>query len=145
METKLMYAITSGQDVYSDFASRYYGRIITKADKMERQFGKCAILGLGYGMGAARFVYMVRIQTGMRITEEDAKRAVDLYRMHYWHVPRLWETLNERIPMLASGESFAIPNAPFLKGRKGEIVLPSGLTLKYPGYGRSYGAPGMGV
>jgi hypothetical protein len=131
-ETKLMYAITNNQDVYSEFASRYYGRPITKADKLERQFGKCAILGLGYGMGATRFVYMVRIQTGMRIDEADAKRAVDLYRMHYWHVPRLWEALNDRIPMLASGESFTLPNATFLRGRNGEIILPSGLTLKYP-------------
>lgn len=132
METKLMYAITNNQDVYSEFASRYYGRPITRADKLERQFGKCAILGLGYGMGPARFVYMVRIQTGMRITEEDARRAVDLYRMHYWHVPRLWDALNERIPALAAKQPFVIPNATFLKVRDGEIVLPSGLTLKYP-------------
>lgn len=138
METKLMYAITTGGDVYSEFASKFYGRTITKADKIERQFGKCAILGLGYGMGSKRFIHMVRIQTGIKLSEEDAKRAVDLYRMHYWHVPRLWEALGDRIELLAAKKPFFVPNATFLKAIAGKIYLPSGLSLRYPNLRKVY-------
>ena len=54
-EPKLMGKIINDEDLYCDFASLKYGRKITKADKIERQFGKGAILGLGYNMGAKKF------------------------------------------------------------------------------------------
>ena len=76
----LIQAIEQGVDLYCDFASVFYGRKITKADAKERRFGKCAILGLGYGMGATKFAKTVRLQTGETLTEEQARKAVDLWR-----------------------------------------------------------------
>ncbi len=43
-----------GRDVYCEFASKVYGRTITKEDKTERAVGKTCILGLGYGTGWAK-------------------------------------------------------------------------------------------
>jgi DNA polymerase len=46
----------SGKDIYLDIAMEIYRRHLTKADEKERQLGKQAILGLGYGMGAVKFL-----------------------------------------------------------------------------------------
>lgn len=131
-ELKLMSAITENRDVYSEFASKIYGRTITKADLVERQFGKCCILGLGYGMGWEKFIYTVRLQTGMIIDEDKAREVVDLYRRTYDRMESYWRTLNFLIPRLHDKVDGVVPNATFLKTRNGEIILPSGLPLRYP-------------
>ena len=117
-------------DAYSAFASNYYGRKITKADKAERRFGKEAILGLGYGMGWRKFRDRVKLKTGQNISEEEAKRGVNLYREMYNKVPALWEYLDTVIPSIASGKPIMWP----LPGKLGHeyIELPSGLKMRYP-------------
>lgn len=117
-------------DAYSAFASNYYGRKITKADKAERRFGKEAILGLGYGMGWRKFKDRVKLKTGQDITKEEAQRGVNLYREMYNKVPALWEYLNSVIPDIASGAKVLWP----LPGKVGfqYIELPSGLKIRYP-------------
>lgn len=129
----LVQAIEQGIDLYCDIASVFYGRKITKADKKERQFGKIMILGLGYGMGAAKFAKTVRLQTGENLTEEQARKAVDLYRVRYGGVPRLWERLDKDIVRLTSTyNSFRTGNDLAVTLHKEAIELPSGLRLRYP-------------
>lgn len=131
-ELKLMSAISEDRDVYSEFASKIYERLITKKDVAERQFGKICILGLGYGMGWEKFIYTVRVQAGKVIDEAEARRVVELYRHTYDRIESYWRTLNFLIPRLHAKEDGIVPNAPFLKLRNGEIILPSGLPLRYP-------------
>ena len=51
----------SGGDIYCDMASGIYGyKVEKKTHKTERQFGKQAILGLGYGMGFITFLLTCR-------------------------------------------------------------------------------------
>lgn len=45
-----------GKDIYLDMASTIYGYEVTKEMSKKRQLGKQAILGLGYGMGAHKFL-----------------------------------------------------------------------------------------
>lgn len=131
-ELKLMSAISEGRDIYCEFASKIFGRTITKADIWERQFGKICILALGYGMGWEKFIYTVRVQADKIIDEDEARRVVELYRHTYDRIESYWRTLNFMIPRLYNKESGTVPNAPFLKLRNGEIILPSGLALRYP-------------
>lgn len=49
-----------GEDIYVDMASTIYGRILTKENEEERQLGKQAILGLGFGMGFIKFLITCR-------------------------------------------------------------------------------------
>lgn len=50
-----------GEDIYCDMASSIYGFEVNKKDYPdERQFGKQAILGLGYGMGYITFLLTCR-------------------------------------------------------------------------------------
>lgn len=94
-QTDVLAKLDSGVDLYCDFASRLFGRDITKADKAERFLGKTAMLGLQYGAGAARFVEMVRIgaSTVPGVKPIDLNRAfdvVDLYRQLHPEVVELW-------------------------------------------------------
>jgi DNA polymerase len=90
-DTKALGIFTRGEDIYCDMASEIYGRPITKADKDERQLGKTAILGLGYQMGASKFVDTAMDMAGIKIDEDMAKRVVDAYRSKFWKVKQLWD------------------------------------------------------
>jgi DNA polymerase len=147
-EPKLMAAFSEERDVYSEFASRIYGRTVTKQnDEMERRFGKEAILGLGYGMGFTKFKDRVKAATGMEITDEEARRVVGLYRETYFNVPRLWQRAETLFPAMVDGQTNRVPFGLFLTVRKNSIVLPSGLVLQYPNLrvtGRQFNKPEWG-
>jgi len=138
----LIEAIENDVDLYCDFASTFYERTITKEDDIERRFGKCAILGLGYGMGPKKFKKTVRLQTGQDITDEQAQRAVDLYRSRYTRVPQLWYVLNSSIPLLKEEQKHLILGLP-VSFEKEAIVLPSGLKMGYPNLRQQEGEKGL--
>lgn len=139
----LIEAIVKGKDIYCDFASAFYGRTITKANKKERQFGKTAILGLGYGMGWKKFIKTVRTQTGETISEETSKKAVDLYRTRYNYVPALWKFLDSLISVLfGDNKACAVPwNFP-VSFVKQAIILPSDLQIRFPNLRQETGERG---
>lgn len=83
--------LASGLDLYCDFASKLFGRVITKADKKERQIGKIAMLSLQYGAGWAKFKEMVRVQSGEILADESAQAIVDLYRNVHGRIKALWD------------------------------------------------------
>ena len=99
----------AGVDMYCDFASKLFGRTITKADKPERFLGKTAMLGLQYGAGAKRFQEMVRLAKRTEpsvelIDENRAYAVVDLYRSVHHKVVHLWKRCNDVIlPDIANG------------------------------------------
>jgi hypothetical protein len=108
---------------------KIYRRIITKADKAERQYGKCAVLGLGYNMGPKKFIFQARSQAKMIIDQEEAERVVYLYRDEYPRIPALWETLDHYIPYIAQKANVKLPGMPFLEIKDGCVILPSGLRI----------------
>lgn len=118
-------------DIYADFASKLYGRKITK-ENAERAFGKEAVLGLGYNMGADKFKARVKTVLKQEISDDEAWRTVKLYRDTYFRVPKLWEVCTNLIPLIAEGRINSLYFAPFLRVRKNAIILPSGLAIQYP-------------
>ena len=79
-----------GEDIYCDMSTGLYGRTITKKDKDERQFGKQAILGLGFQMGFVTFLitcakYKIRFSPEMckRIVGEDYSRHEEAVRKYF--------------------------------------------------------------
>ena len=127
----LVQGFENNQDHYCDFASAFYSKTVTKEDKEERRFGKTAMLGLGYGMGWKKFIRTVRLQTGQKIDEEASRKAVDLYRTRYAQIPALWNKLVAIIPSLADGSLKSVYGLP-VTFRKNEIILPSGLAIRFP-------------
>ncbi len=70
-----------GGDIYCDMASGIYGYKVLKAvHKAERQFGKQAILGLGYGMGFLTFLLTCR-KYGIRFSLDDVLRIMGRERL----------------------------------------------------------------
>lgn len=132
-----------GVDVYTIFASKIYNKEITKKDKDERQVGKTAVLGLGFGMGYLRFSDQVEAMTGIQIDHEEAARVVNIYRNLYSRVPGFWELIdtlfrkvvNEKIKSLpltlqSAGVKLILGWSEKIEGVY--ITLPAGRSLYYP-------------
>lgn len=90
-----------GLDLYIDMATAIYNlsyEVIYDeykgGDDSKRRMGKLAILGLGYGMGAAKFV-ATALTKGVTITLEFAKRVVKAYRKKYKAVVAYWKALEK--------------------------------------------------
>lgn len=145
--------LAAGGDLYSELASQLYGVEVTKElAKKDRHYeemrhvGKSAVLGAGFGMGAAKFqIYCAA--SGVKIDPDRAKAAIKLFRNTYSGVPQLWKIMEEAyLELLKIGCNADDCNYTFsievggcgvdfgfdpLFGSPG-IKLPSGLWLKYP-------------
>lgn len=85
-----------GFDQYLDMAAFLYNKpyeSLTK-DSPERQMGKMVILGCGYGMGYKHFKDVAG-QWGIKLTEHEAREAVNAYRSKYNLVYRAWYDMYE--------------------------------------------------
>lgn len=125
-------AFRRGEDLYSKFASRIYGRLINKkTDPDERFVGKTCILGLGYGMGWAKFLMQMALgQKTKGMSEKEAKRIVYLYREVYDRIPALWHNLEDEVKLCVDPSHIATYGPlQFLHER---IVLPNGMPIIYP-------------
>lgn len=126
-----------GRDVYSEFASKVYGRTITKDDKTERAVGKTCILGLGYGTGWSKLQQTLKIATGLNLDEDECQRLVKVYREVNDKVIQLWKTCDEALRDMAAWPAKKEPY--YLDTKKALLVtpkgiqLPNGLYIQYPG------------
>lgn len=126
---------------YEEMAAVIYNHeFIENVTKDQREVGKRAFLGCGYGMGWKKFLATC-IFFGMEIDEETAQMAVSAYRDHHAPVVQLWKNL-EKAAIEATkrkGTKFTINHTTWwvecLNGRR-EILwckLPSGRRLAYYG------------
>ena len=133
-QDELVEQFRRGDDIYSNFATKIYGRPINKRDDpTERFVGKTAILGLGYGMGAAKF--KLTLESGamgpaMQIAETEAMNVVNTYRTSYERIPMLWSRLQELLVKsthpATRGETYRCITV----GDK-SLHLPNGMSLRY--------------
>ena len=139
----LLTAFREGRDVYSEFASRFYRRQITRADTRERFVGKTSVLGLGYGCGPDKFRHVLFIGSGgvsVEFDPADAVALVQLYRSDYAEVPALWWRAQHVLEsMLTPPEREIAPEPlPVVRVDGDAITLPNGLAIRYPNLRRSY-------
>lgn len=126
-----------GRDVYSEFASKVYGRTITKADATERFVGKTCTLGLGYGTGWAKLQHTLKTQPpGAVLDDLECQRLVKVYREVNDKVIKLWEECDRALKDMATWTSSM---KPYYLGRHkclevsaAGIKLPNGLYISYP-------------
>lgn len=86
---KMLNQFRNGEDLYKDMASNIYRVDVKDVTAEQRQLGKAAILGAGYGMGAPKF-YETCLSWGIKVHEGLAKTAINTYRQTYHHVRQLW-------------------------------------------------------
>lgn len=127
--------LRDGEDIYSDMARRIYDiELIQDVTKEQRQLGKVAILGCGYGMGASKF-HKTCLSWGVDIDEDDAKKAVDTYRDTYSLVKNFWYKIDDLCK-----NAIMKPNQVYGNGKISvcfskdtlQIKLPSNRILYYP-------------
>lgn len=128
----LVEAFRNGEDVYSTFATSVFGYPVNKNDHpMERFVGKTGVLGLGFGMGWAKFIITCWNQSQRKtvIDEELAKRTVSTYRTDYQEVPAFWKLMDVVIHALSQREErdFGV----FQTGSDQTLILPNGMRLFY--------------
>ena len=105
-QTDVIERFRSGADPYVGIASEFYGRPITKNDAAERGTGKQAELSCGYGCGARRFKGVARLGIygpPVFLSDDDAQRAVDLYRSSHGQVVEYWHEAGNILSWLAGG------------------------------------------
>jgi DNA polymerase len=105
-----------GLDEYKVFASESLYRVpYDEVTKDQRQVSKSAVLGAMFGQGAKGLVKYAE-GMGVKITEPQAKGAVDSYRMSYAKVKELWALCEN-----AAIQAVENPGNPFAAG--GKIVM----------------------
>lgn len=93
-ESRLLEAFNAGRDVYIEMAKAIFEKNITKDDKAERQLGKQAVLGCGYGMGKVKFEATCGTY-GIAINVQLADKAVSTYRSTFKNIPAFWREMDE--------------------------------------------------
>ena len=134
-QSDIVEAFASGRDLYSEGATRFYGRTITKADKLERHLGKTLELGCGFGMGTSKFkVTCGRGALGgprILLTDEEAFAAVSSYRNSHQHVVAYWKQAGFILDRLQNPSTNDVWG-PF-KVRNHKLILPNGGWIDYSG------------
>jgi DNA polymerase len=115
-QSDLIIGFENGDDIYSEFASILFNEDVRKPTDAEREdpdlaewvhgmdlmrgFGKDAILGCGYGMGADRFYQNCRKNPDLRPFFDDGTydfrfidKLIKTYRSTYTKVPKFWKAV----------------------------------------------------
>lgn len=124
------------EDIYVQMARRIYNNPnLTKKDKPERQLGKQAILGCGFGMGAEKFRETCATYK-IYITPEKAEEVVKLYRSIYGRVQSFWYELDNTFKWCIQNpnQSQGLGYLNLYYDRQRDVLflrLPSGRFLSY--------------
>jgi hypothetical protein len=131
-QTSIVELFRAGGDPYTALATAIYGRTITKADAAERGTGKQGELSCGYMSGWKTFKRTAALGAygpPQKLTEEEARHAVDTYRWTHRSVCNLWSFAeNTVLPALANGLTMQWGPTWIEHGR---IWLPNGAPLIY--------------
>lgn len=134
-QTDVVEQFARGDDVYSLFATKIYGREISKKDPVERFVGKTCILGLGYGTGALKLQHTLKTQPPCAVvTESEAKEYVRIYREENDKIINLWKDSDNALSHIAEGKEDGIwlGEHNCLWVTKEGIQLPNDLYIRYP-------------
>jgi DNA polymerase len=128
----LVQAFRDKKDVYRDMASEIYDVPPEQVSSLQRQVGKIAILGAGYGMGAEKFQTMLK---SFKINEDlkQCDKIIAAYRSTYPEIVSLWKEATSNLALLKGvrSELRSQPRIHVLID-KCAFQLPDGRFLRYP-------------
>lgn len=132
----LVQAFREKRDIYSEFATDFYGYPVKKCPEQEteRFVGKTCTLGLGFGLGAPRLRYSLAVGTtgpAVFISQGEAKLAVDLWRAQRAPIVAGWRKFDNLLAVIRSGRGGPVEYGPLVFD-KGCVHMPNGLRLHYP-------------
>ena len=77
-------------DLYKDFASSLYDVDLQGVTKEQRQVGKVAHLGLGFGAGAPAFKKVAKLMAGIDLSDGESVNIVNKWREEYVQIAEGW-------------------------------------------------------
>ena len=128
-------------DLYKDFAAALYGIDKSEVSKQQRQVGKVAHLGLGFGAGAETFQKVAKLMGGVALTQEEALEVVTKWRGMYKEIVAGWKTCHGALHMISLGVEQPIDPWGMCWTCAEGIRTPKGL-IAYPDLRREISADG---
>ena len=123
-----------GRDIYKSTAARMFNIREEDVTPDQRQLGKIAVLACGFASGIGAFDAMAKVY-GVRLSETEARRMVDLWRRANPWAPPFWAALDNasRRAMRHKGHEFTAGRITYMfDGVHLWYALPSGRILCYP-------------
>lgn len=119
-------------DLYKHFAANeLYGIPIADVEKWQRQVGKVAHLGLGFGAGWMTFKTVAKLMGGVDLDDEESKRIVEAYRKAHIEIKKGWRTCHAALDFIHGGMKTNIDPWGMCHTSQEGIVTPKGL-IRYP-------------
>ncbi len=119
-------------DLYKDFASSLYDVDLQAVTKEQRQVGKVAHLGLGFGAGAPAFKKVAKLMAGIDITDGESVNIVNKWREEYVQIAEGWRRFQDCLPAIAQGTEEMIDPWGLCVTEHQAVRLPSGRRIYYP-------------
>ncbi len=119
-------------DLYRVFAAEFYECQEDKVTKPQRQLGKVAHLGLGFGAGASTFQRVARTMGGIELKLPQAKEVVTAWRKKHDPIVKGWAKFQASIEKIKTGISCQIDPWDMCQIEHERIRLPSGRAIHYP-------------
>lgn len=119
-------------DLYRDFASRLYDVPEAEVTKDQRQIGKVAHLGLGFGAGPTTFRNIARLMGGVDMDLAQAQEITYRWREEYAPIVEGWKHCHRMLTHILMGDEQAIDPWGLTRTCKEGIRLPSGRIIRYP-------------
>ena len=136
------------RDAYCRFGDDIYGREITTDDKMERFVGKVCVLGLGFQMGAPKLqMTLAKGALGgppVYFSLDQCKHIINTYRRRNYKIEGGWEICKGIIEDMAAGITGSHKCISWGQDDNGNgfVLLPNGMSLKYPDLRKAKGEKG---
>jgi DNA polymerase len=120
-------------DLYRYFAAHdLYNIDEIQVTKTQRQVGKVAHLGLGFGAGGATFQKVAKLMGGVDMSLEEATKVVDTYRAAHSEIKDGWKAFQNSLTHIKQGTEIPIDSWGMCMVEKNAIRLPSGRRIYYP-------------
>jgi DNA polymerase len=119
-------------DLYKDFATTLYNVMFDEVTKDQRQIGKVAHLGLGFGAGWKTFITIAKTMGGVDIDEGESKSIVSSWRRMYVAIQQGWKRCQNALTAIVTGATQAVDPWGLVTTTPEGFLLPSGRLIYYP-------------
>lgn len=131
--TEQLAAFAAGEDVYKIMATKIYGVKLKDVTKEQRFIAKCAVLGLGFQMGATRFQNV--LETGalgpaVFMPLDMCEKVVHGYRNSNPGLAFIWNLMGHILFCMKEGIEGSYKS---ISWGRSHVMLPNGQRLHYPG------------
>jgi DNA polymerase len=138
-----LYKASPGKaDLYKDFAAKLYNIGETEVIKTQRQVGKVAHLGLGFGAGAPTFQKVAKLMGGVDLDLPESEKITYRWRDEYQEIVQGWKTCHDMLPEMAAGGLYEVDPWGLVTTTQNALVLPSGRHIRYPALRKEEGGNG---